>query len=143
MQHTGRLGTKAAVREDDAVKFIWRRAVAAAVFGFVVGGFAAACGGPDVARADFPVEPNPGEIGATVSIEGLRWTPDEVTIEAGQSVVWNMTANTGHDLEVDGLPPTPIVREGEFRRTFRLAGRYEFTCTIHPGMDGNITVNAR
>lgn len=139
-QHNARLGTLVGLREDVSVKVFWRHAGIAVIFGFVVGGLATACSGPSAARADFPVETNPGPIGATVAVEGLRWAPDEVTIEAGESVVWNMTANAGHDLEVDGLAPTPIVREGEFRRTFRLAGRYEFVCTIHPGMDGTVIV---
>ncbi len=115
-------------------KFLAFSALAAVSAGAII----SACGTTEN-RADFPVEPNPGEVGATIAIEGLRWSPDAVTIKAGQSVVWNMHATTKHDLKVLGML-SPLLTDGEIRVTFKDAGVYPFECTIHPGMDGVVTV---
>lgn len=100
-----------------------------------------ACGEDPLAaqRVEWPTESNPGEVGANITIKSLRFTPAKVTIQTGQSVVWDMNASIGHDLKVDGII-SQIVQSGEFRRTFRTEGVYSFICTLHSGMTGEVIV---
>lgn len=77
-----------------------------------------------------------------VTIDGLKWTPAEIEIEAGDTVVWDMESNgMPHDVvSDDGLFASELMTEGEFRYTFTEAGVYGYHCTPHPPMIGIITV---
>ncbi|MGO1508188.1 MULTISPECIES: plastocyanin/azurin family copper-binding protein [Micrococcales] len=78
----------------------------------------------------------------TVTIDGLKWTPAEIEIEVGDTVVWDMESNgMPHDVVSDDeLFASELMTEGEFRYTFTEAGEYGYHCTPHPPMIGTITV---
>ncbi len=78
-----------------------------------------------------------------VKIDGLKYTPAELDIEAGDTVVWEMeSSGMPHDVvSDDGLFASELMTEGEFRFTFDEAGEFGYHCTPHPPMTGTITVH--
>lgn len=128
------------MRRDEALGV---KRVVVAVVGLVCAVGVVLLGGCEKAeRADLPTEENPGEIGATIRIDGMTWDPAEVTISSGQSIVWDMKAPIDHDLEVGDFL-SPLVSEGEYQMTFDDSGDFDFRCTLHPGMDGVVHVSQK
>jgi plastocyanin/uncharacterized membrane protein YozB (DUF420 family) len=85
----------------------------------------------------------------TVEIGNFAFTPKELTIEAGTTVVWKN--NTGrHTVVADdsGFESTVMAAGEEFRRTFEREGRYQYYCSLHGAaggadMAGTINVTTR
>jgi plastocyanin len=101
----------------------------------------------------------PGSTGANVGIvlQGVRFTPQEVTVRVGDTVTWThrdsqLSHHVGaHDGSFDSHPtcgrPFGVCMKGgdTFSYTFRQAGTYEYHCrphaaSHHAGMVGTITV---
>jgi len=97
-----------------------------------------ACGG-DTAPSE---PPPPVAESPTVYLRNIEYEPDHVTVEAGTTVEWVWDDGTlQHDVAGDGFK-SDLFAEGTFTHTFEEPGTYEYLCTIHPGMDGTVTVVA-
>lgn len=126
MRHRGGRGVQAAIA-----------AIAAAGVTFAVSDAGA------VNINDFPVGINDA---------ALKFTPQEITISKGDTVVWDFTGSTTvHNVvsenDVAADPEwkdfsTPIAMTGQFRRQFNEVGEYEYLCDLHrvQGMVGKVTV---
>lgn len=81
----------------------------------------------------------------TVTIDGLKYSPAELTIDVGDTVVWQMASGgMPHDVVAnDASFASELMTEGEFSHTFSEAGVYDYHCTPHPPMVGTVTVNER
>jgi plastocyanin len=121
-----------------------RPSVKVSRFGLVVVLLAAslalvACGGEDAETSDVPATVTTGP--RTTEIRGNKFeSPMKVAV--GSQVTW---------VNSDSIPHNVIADEGSFRsdtledddtfvHTFDTAGRFEYTCTFHPGMDGVVEV---
>lgn len=118
-----------------------------ALFALVI----AACGDSDSDSADdegssatTTVEVEVELEDAAVEIVGFAFAPAELTVPAGTTVVFTNQDETLHTVTpvegptafgggVDGVGSSVEV-------TFEEAGRFEYICTIHPGMAGAIVV---
>src|ERR1700753_3092593 len=80
--------------------------------------------------------------GDQVSIDGFAFAPLTLTVKAGTTVTW-----TNRDEE----PHTVVASDGSFRspgmgtgatysRTFPIAGKFDYVCSIHPMMRGTVVV---
>ncbi|MDP2712424.1 MAG: cupredoxin domain-containing protein [Solirubrobacteraceae bacterium] len=78
-----------------------------------------------------------------VSMKDIKFIPEEVTVKVGQQISWsndeaiphNVTATDGADFASETM------NEGDtYEFTPTAAGTIAYTCTIHPGQDGTITV---
>jgi plastocyanin len=78
----------------------------------------------------------------TISIDNFAFSPPELPVAAGTTVVW-----TNHD----DIPHTVTSTDGAFRShaldtddsfsfTFQKAGSYQYFCSLHPHMVGMIKV---
>jgi len=76
-----------------------------------------------------------------VKIDNFSYTPQQITVKAGTTVVWT----NGDDI------PHTVVSAGKFRSktmdtdnafsfTFTSAGDYKYFCSLHPHMTGMIKV---
>lgn len=109
---------------------------------------------PTTPEATAPADPGPGdteppavdgEAGGAVAVgmQGLEFEPAQVTVKVGQQVTWtnneaiphNVVAEDGADFESDTFG-----EGGTFSYTPTAPGRITYVCTIHPGMDGTLTV---
>lgn len=106
----------------------------------------AGCGGgydPSGPPSPPPPPPNPREVDAT---PGLAFSPQALTVEAGDEVTFAF-GSVGHNVFFDTQTGAPADIGGinagvSVTRVFPTAGVFHFTCHIHPGMAGTVTVQA-
>lgn len=73
----------------------------------------------------------------TVEMTNFAFTPQELTIEAGTTVVWkNKTGRHTVLADDKGFESSVLAAGEEFRQTFERAGRYQYFCSLHGAMGG-------
>ena len=69
-----------------------------------------------------------------------------VTVNVGDTVVWTHRGNRPHDVtSTDGGPlnsPRRMMNGATYTSTADRPGTYEYICTIHPGQEGTLVVQA-
>jgi plastocyanin len=79
-----------------------------------------------------------GEV--AISMKNIQFDPAEATAKVGQKVVWTNDDSAPHNV-VGGPIKSETFGQGEtFEYTPDKAGTIEYVCTIHPGMEGKLTV---
>jgi len=82
----------------------------------------------------------------------FRFAPDEVTVPVGGAVrwVWSPRNKKPHDVYLAAAPAgirkgsyssRRAIKNAEFTRAFRTPGTYDFLCSVHPGMNLEVTVS--
>ena len=98
-------------------------------FGLLVTALALAAAVP--ARADT----------SSVQIVDSAYNPPRAVVLTGDTVGWrNGSLINQHTVTAAGFDSGPIVPGGGFFHDFTAAGTYAYTCTIHPGMFGEVDV---
>lgn len=80
---------------------------------------------------------------ATVTIDDLKYMPDDVTVAAGGQVSWTNEDDAPHTVtfEDDTVTSSEEMKQGDtFTTTFDQAGTYAYVCAIHPDMKAKVTV---
>jgi plastocyanin len=78
-----------------------------------------------------------------ISMQNIAFSPGSATAKVGQKVVWtnkdtvehNVTAKSGASFQSNNFG-----QDGTYEFTPTKAGTIKYTCTLHPGMDGTLTV---
>lgn len=73
----------------------------------------------------------------------FAWDPRTVLLQRGGTVTWSNESGTAHTVTFDpatGAPANIATLTGSTSRTFGTAGTFAYECTLHPGMQGTITV---
>jgi plastocyanin len=81
--------------------------------------------------------------GKEVSMKEIKFNPASVTVKAGQTVTWTNNDTVGHDVTGDDFnsgDPGGLQNGDTFAHTFDKAGTFDYVCTVHPGMEGSVTV---
>jgi plastocyanin len=81
--------------------------------------------------------------GSEVSMEGIQFNPEQVTIGAGDTVTWTNNDSTAHDVTADEFSSGEsggMANGDTFEHTFEQAGTFDYVCTVHPGMEGSVVV---
>jgi plastocyanin len=81
--------------------------------------------------------------GAKVTMEGIKFNPASVTVKAGDKVTWTNKDSVGHDVTGDNFKSGDSggLQNGDtFSHTFDKKGKFDYVCTVHPGMTGSVTV---
>ena len=115
------------------------------VFAFALAIFVAGCGGSK--SPSTPSDPAAG--GSSVTIRGAGYdgggsavfTPGNLTVNRGTTVSWENTDSITHSVVSNSnLFRTEIGPGGAFEFKFDNAGAFGYSCVIHAGMGGTITV---
>ena len=93
---------------------------------------------------------------STVTTKLLDFTPEKLTVTAGTTVIWKVADGIGHTVttgtfslggdglrsaeEPDGVLDMPLAKGKNVSRTFDKPGTYTYYCSIHKGMNGEVTV---
>jgi plastocyanin len=105
-----------------------------------------ACGGGDNSKGSSGGSSStPAASGNTVTIamKNIQFSPKDVTVKVGQTVKWvnqdtvdhNVTANSGASFKSD------LFGNGaSYEWKADKAGTVQYECTVHPGMEGTLTV---
>lgn len=86
-----------------------------------------------------PAESAPG----AVAMKGIRFQPADITVKVGDTITWTNEDAVDHDAvdEEGGKFKSELFSKGEtFEYTAEEPGTINYVCTVHPGMDGTITV---
>jgi plastocyanin len=119
---------------------------------------AAGCGGGDDnkdnggggggAKAPAPAKKKgAGAASAQVTMKNIQFNPASVTVKKGGTVTWTNDDSANHDVtKTGGAGPkfssgTGNLKKGDtYKQTLKTAGQVKYVCTVHPGMEGTITV---
>jgi plastocyanin len=114
---------------------------------------AAACGGGDSVTGGTTGGTNGGIGGpgggnqavatTSVSMSGLQFNPPAILVGPSATVTWTNQDNTAHNVTFSSASITSIgdFSSGTKSTTMPAApGTYSYRCTIHPGMNGTVTV---
>jgi plastocyanin len=106
-----------------------------AVAAVVVVGLLAACGESE------PIDFGLPEGAARIDQRSLRFQPDELTVDALESVYFTNSETALHTVTIDGENESGEMERGDvFSFAFPESGEYEITCDYHPQMRATITV---
>ncbi len=76
----------------------------------------------------------------TVAVRALTFVPKKVDAKVKQKINFVWRENVAHNIVFDKTHKSPTQNKGSWTTSFDKAGTYEFKCTIHPGMVGEVTV---
>ena len=100
----------------------------------------AGCGGDEPTSQ---ASPEAKRSGTQVTMQNIAFRPKEIAARVGKPVVWtnmediehNVVATSGAEFESEIFG-----KDGSYSFTPTEPGRVEYTCTLHPGMDGVLNV---
>ena|SRR5688572_6910473 len=75
-----------------------------------------------------------------VDITSKGFSPNRLTLKAGDSVSWTNTDSRGHTVTGPGFGSGNIKPGGRFSFRFPKPGNYPYSCSLHPRMKGTIIV---
>ena len=83
----------------------------------------------------------PGAQGASVEIKNFAFEPKTVTIKVGQAVTWTNQDSAAHTVAGDGGIDSGDLSKGKsYSKTFDTEGTFDYHCSIHPQMKGQVIV---
>jgi len=79
---------------------------------------------------------------ADISIKDRAFHPATLRIKKGESVTWKNSDDIDHTVDAeDGSFSSGTIKSGKsFTHTFKKAGKYPYSCHLHPRMKGTIVV---
>jgi plastocyanin len=82
----------------------------------------------------------------TVTMDDFAFSPTSLSVQTGDTVTWVNKDTAPHDVTVTSGPTavkSPMLTTGQsWKYTFKTAGKYLYTCSIHPQMRASVTVAA-
>ncbi len=104
---------------------------------------ATGCGGSDSSSSD--TAPGAPAAGGSVAIgmKNLKFDPADVTVKVGQTVTWTNLEEIPHNVVAESgadFRSSTFGKGKTFEFKAEEAGAVTYVCTIHPGMDGTVTV---
>lgn len=77
----------------------------------------------------------------TVTIEGMHFSPGELTVERGDTVVWVNKDLVAHTVAAEHVFNSNEIAPGaSWTYVAREPGNYAYGCTLHPFMKATLTV---
>lgn len=80
---------------------------------------------------------------AAVTIDNFKFGPSLLEITAGTTVTWTNRDDVPHvivSVTKKLFASSPLDTDDKFSYTFKVAGTYEYYCSLHPHMTGKIVV---
>jgi plastocyanin len=78
----------------------------------------------------------------TIDMKNIAFDPTSVTVKVGQTVKWVNEDDAPHNVVGGPLKSKTFGKGGSFEFTPKKAETISYVCTIHPGMDGKLTVTS-
>lgn len=104
----------------------------------------AACGSDEEPAAQPAPAASGDGSGTRVAMKDIEFVPQDITVKAGETITWVNEDNVPHNVvnaKEDEQPKSELFNEGgTYQFTPTAPGKIDYVCTIHPGMDGTITV---
>jgi len=104
-----------------------------------------ACGSSSDDGGTGPGQPTPPVAAATVTLGLSSFSPSQVRLLPAGIVTWNNASGVTHNVTFQGAGTPaniPNHSSGTNERAFPSVGVFNYSCTIHAGMTGRVTVVA-
>lgn len=78
-----------------------------------------------------------------VTINNLTFTPADISVKKGETVTWTNNDSVVHtvEFETDDLEDSGNLQPGDtYRLAFNDEGTFNYTCGLHPQMNGTVSV---
>lgn len=80
-----------------------------------------------------------------VVMKDTQFNPGETTVKKGTTITWPNEDSFDHDVTKKsgpgaGFESGTVAGGDSYKHKFTTAGKVDYVCTIHPGMDGSVTV---
>lgn len=78
-----------------------------------------------------------------INIQGFAFSPKELTIQVGDTIIWTNLDSTQHTVTSDSgteLDSEYLSKDETYSHTFTTVGNFAYHCIPHPSMKGTITV---
>jgi plastocyanin len=78
-----------------------------------------------------------------VSMQNIQFAPKSITAKVGQTVKWTNNDGVVHDVKATSgasFKSSLFGKGGSYETKLTKPGTIKYVCSIHPGMDGTITV---
>lgn len=77
-----------------------------------------------------------------VSIKDVKFTPKELKVKKGDTVVWTNSDERDHTVTADdgSFNSGNVGDGGRFRQKFEKAGKFKYHCEYHPRMKATVVV---
>jgi plastocyanin len=72
-------------------------------------------------------------------VRDYEFEPGTVSVGVGDTVTWVWEGGAQHNVVGDGFE-SDDQSSGSFRHAFDEPGTYQYACTLHPGMQGDVIV---
>jgi len=88
-----------------------------------------------------PTTPATPQATDKVSVQNNSFSPADIQVAPGATVTWTWVQDASdHNVTFsDGVASTSK-SSGTYTRTFNSVGTFPYSCTLHPGMNGTVTV---
>lgn len=100
---------------------------------------AAACGSDSVSDTGGAVDDQEPNI---VVLKDIAFKPGTISVKTGEKVTWQFEdKGIPHNVVAgDDSFKSDIKDAGTFQHIFDKAGTFDYSCTVHPGMNGTVKV---
>ena len=77
-----------------------------------------------------------------VSIDNLKYSPKEIKVKKGDTVVWTNSDDRDHTVTADdgSFNSKKMASRDTYERKFAKAGNYKYHCDYHPRMKATVIV---
>ena len=101
---------------------------------------AAAIGGIALVVVRAQLDPGASVAGVSeVAVRDNEFVPAAIEVPAGTTVTWRWDGEEQHNVVGDGFE-SPVQVDGEFAHAFSEPGTYDYRCTLHFFMRGEVVV---
>lgn len=78
--------------------------------------------------------------GNTVLMQDFKFQPAEITIKKGETITWINKDSAKHDVTSKTFVSGLLSIDQSFLQTFNEVGTFDYNCTQHPNMTGQVIV---
>jgi len=75
-----------------------------------------------------------------IAISNFAFAPNVITVPVGTTITWINQDAVTHSIKSADFVSTDLAQGQSFQHTFKTAGTFEYSCSIHPSMPGKIIV---
>lgn len=95
----------------------------------------AGCSSDKSATAGCPAVPD-----NEVDVVDNSFSPTLTCVKKGDTVTWRFVGKQAHNVKAEDFG-SDVLRDGSFKHRFDKPGKFEYRCTLHAGMNGEVQVS--
>lgn len=76
----------------------------------------------------------------TIGTVDTSFVPSTITVKKGTAVTWTNRDIVNHTVTGSGWKSGTLAPDQSYTRTFNTVGSFDYTCTLHPTMQGTVNV---